>query len=80
LPIPKEWSLWRRVKAWLVMGDDDQALGDRPLYLYQKFFRWLFKNRRKGECAGCGRVFVPKVWGDGHCLECLGIGNDGRFL
>ena len=41
MPIPKHWPLWRRPCAWLTWADFEQAIGDKPLHWWQRFFRWL---------------------------------------
>ena len=41
MPIPKEWSCWKRLRAWLTWADFDQGVHDKALSRWQCVFRWL---------------------------------------
>ncbi len=43
MPIPKHFSIWRKLKAYLTWATADQAFDRKPLRRYQKVFRWLFR-------------------------------------
>lgn len=42
MPIPKHFSTWRKVKAWLTWATIEQACGDVPLHWYQRLARKVF--------------------------------------
>ena len=42
MPIPKHYSLWKRITCWLTWADLDEAVGDRELRWYKKLLRKIF--------------------------------------